>query len=183
MTTTFTRKAIVRWGRVALPPEIAYGVRDAPGVDVRMVTWDEVMEDRRKRQREILRLKRQGQPERRAYRLIVRYFDQYWYSGWQTYLDGVNDCQWVDKHGKHLRGPIMEAFPVLEPTLFETECEYGRWERWKIEFAEQYKRREQDGRPVGVAYVWWDGDDGKLEPVKERSTNARSEVPARAPSD
>ena len=178
MTTTFTRKGIERWGGQPLPPEIAYGVRDAPGCDIRMVSWDEVMEARRDCQREILRRKRQGLPERRAYRLEVSYFDQWAYGGWHAFLHGLHDYRWLDKPDKHLRGPIMAAFGVLDPTLFETEGEYWRFKQWKMEFAEQYKRREQDGRPVGVAYLWWDGDDGEIEPV-----NARSIVRARAPGD
>ncbi len=171
MTTTFTRKGIEWWGGQSLPPEVAYGVRDAPCMDMQMVSWGEVMDARRRRQREILRRKRRGQPRRRAYRLEVSYFDQWAYGGWHALLDGLEDDRWLDKPDKHLRGPIMAAFPILVPTLFEMDDEGSRFERWKIAFAEQYKRREQCGRPVGVAYLWWDGHDGNLGPVKERTTN------------
>ncbi len=181
MTTIVTRKGIIRWSRNPLPPEIAYSVCDAPGAPVRMVTWDEVMDIRRQRQREILECKRRGHPQRRAYRLLVRYFDQWCYGGWQTYVDGINDSRWVDQNAKWLQGPLMAAFPVLGPTLFEIEDEYSRWERWEIKFAEQYRRREQCGRPVGVAYVWWDGESAEVEPAKEKAPSVVPALPGRAP--
>lgn len=49
----------------------------------------------------------------------------------------------------------MDAFPLLLPLWDPRE----QWNRWKEEFAARYARRRQDRRPLGVAYVWWDGRD------------------------
>jgi len=42
------------------------------------------------------------------------------------------------------------------PPLFGA-LEFEMWQQWKSEFAKRLARRQQNKRPVGVDYVWWDG--------------------------
>ena len=74
--------------------------------------------------------------------------------GWQAFIDGLDYHVWIDRDRKWSKANLMRLFPV---TLFG-------WEEWKAAFAETYKRRKQDGRPVGVAYLWQRGRELSLSP-------------------
>lgn len=154
MTAIITRGWLETWGQNPAP-DLAYIISD-PLQGRRVVTWGEVMEDRRKRQGKTLDWKRRPPREVHAYKLWVAYFDQDLMGGWQAFIDGYRgDWQhaWIDRDRQWLRATLMQAFPLLLP--FGEE--WRRWEAWKPEFARVYQRRRQDRRPLGVAYVWWDG--------------------------
>lgn len=158
MTTIIRRSALVAWGRNP-PPELAYmvcgersGMLPAHPDGRRVVTWPEVMEDRRERQREELARKRHV-PEAKAHKLWVAYFDQRFYGGWHGFLENRDGCVWLRDHDS-AREKLMRLFPLVLP-LESVEGDFrSQWALWMEEFARTYKRRTQDRRPVGVAYVW-----------------------------
>lgn len=55
---------------------------------------------------------------------------------------------WVNRDMPYNVERLMELFPM--GTLFRTN--FHEWMPW---FAAKYKRRRQDGKPVGVAFLWW----------------------------
>lgn len=149
MACLVERSALVAWGRNPAP-DLAYVVGD--GRSYRKVTWDEVIEERRKKQSARLRLIREV-PEWRACRVQVAYFDQDLMGGWQAFLTdwrGRGGDTWIDRDGRWAVGQLMNIFPLVLTLGTERE----QWEQWKVAFAGQYARRRQDGEPVGVAYVW-----------------------------
>jgi hypothetical protein len=159
--TIVSRSGAKHWAGRLLPPDVAYIVNGVP------VTWSQVMENRRRRQAEILRRKRHVE-EWRAVKLWVAYFDQSLMGGWHAFLDGISRWRvWIDRDRPWCRKALMDLFPVVEPGLFDEESYFPHcplWERWKVEFAMRYRRRTQDRRPVGVAYLWRRGDELRLQP-------------------
>lgn len=161
MTTIITRSALIAFGRQPAP-EIASIVRDWSGVE-KVVTWADVMRARHERQARQLRMKRYPARQRRAFKLWVAYFDQTFYGGWHAFLDGVGNhtprC-WINKQKPELRRYIMRLIPLTLPL----GSDFQQFDDWMIAFAQRFKRRSQDGKPVGVTYLWWDGGcrDGSL---------------------
>lgn len=162
MMSIITRKFFESMGQNP-PKELAYVVSDFRGR--RMVTWAEVIETRRRNQVECLERKREwGQYPWRAHRLSVAYFNQTFFGGWHAFLEdyrGTDHRIWIEKEGESLFKPLMEIFPLILPLGSEHE----QWEQWKVSFAEQFERRRQDGRPLGVAYIWWNGRDLPRHPA------------------
>lgn len=155
MASLTTRSALVAWGCTNIRPDLAYVVSDERG-DRRVVTWAEVIEARRERQKRHLELIRQTIP-RRAYRFSVRYFDMPLMGGWQSALDdwrGHSYGTWPDRDLRWFKPMIMSAIPL---GLLPLGSEGDQWAAWKIEFAHRFKRRIKDRRPMGVAYIWWRG--------------------------
>ncbi len=109
------------------------------------------MEARRERQQAILDRKRAANPWR-AVRLTVAYFDQTLMGGWHAFLDSISGCGhvWIDRDAKYLQEHLMRLFVVNW---------FIRWHEWKIAFANKFKRRMQDGKPVGVAFLWKRGNE------------------------
>jgi hypothetical protein len=146
MTTIIKRSALVFHGHNPAP-DVASVVVDHTG-ERRVVTWSDVMRNRRERQQRILRDKTTVR-RLRAYRVYVEYFDQSLMGGWQAFIDrGDADHAWIDRDCRWLKEPLMKLFPIL---LF------GDWHEWKVEFARRFTRGQRDGRPRGCAFVWWDG--------------------------
>ena len=174
--STITRSALVFWGRNP-PPELAYLTRRHMAEPFRMVTWDEVMDAKRKRQSEILEHKRDPGPQRRPWMVWVFYNDTDIYGGWHCYLIRY------DENGKWLMRPsqeLMRLFPLVLP-LGDIR---DQWHNWKVEFARQYKRRMHHGKPEGMTPVWWDGWNGEIELAKERTANVQGRATARvAPTE
>ena len=149
------RSALIYWGQNPAP--------DVARVEVdamhrrHVVTWADVMRERRERQRQRLEYKRQV-AEWRAYKLWVAYFDQPLMGGWhaflETYRTGFDQRIWIDRDREWMRPKVMELFPLVAPC-----SEPMQWRRWKTAFAEAYERRRQDDQPLGVAYIWWNGRD------------------------
>ena len=153
VVAVMNRKAVEFWGQKPAPPDLAY-IQFDHAHRRRVVTWAEVMQHRRERQREHLDLIRRT-ANVRAHKLWVAYFDQSLMGGWQAMIEdyrGRGFDVWIDRDCRRLMLPLMELFPLVLPSGSERE----RWERWKPEFARQYERRKQDRRPLGVTYVWWD---------------------------
>jgi hypothetical protein len=147
LSTIITRKALIHWGGQAPASNVTYIVAEDHGPRT-VVTWEDVHAARRERQRLILQRKRESKAWR-AVRLSVAYFDQDLMGGWQAFLDGIDpwDHVWIDRDGKPFIERIMEVVPL--PMLFK-----DNWHDWKIAFAQHYQRRRQDGKPVGVAFLW-----------------------------
>jgi hypothetical protein len=145
LTTIITRKALAHWVGQTPAPDVAYVVAEDHGSRT-VFTWADVHAARRERQRLILYRKREAKSWR-AVRLSVAYFDQDLMGGWQAFLDGIDrwDHVWIDRDGKSFKEPIMGMFRL---GLF------AEWNDWKIAFAERFERRRQDGKPVGVSFLW-----------------------------
>ena len=175
MTTIMDRSAMVFWGHNP-PPEVAYITRPHVGVPWTVVSWDEVMDAKRKRQAEILEHKRDPGRQRRPWMVWVFYNDTFIYGGWHCYLNRY------DENGKWLMKPsqeLMRLFPLVLPIGSIDD----QWHNWKVEFAGQYKRRMHHGKPEGMTPVWWDGWHGKLELPTEKARSVVPALPGRAPSD
>jgi len=156
VTTIITRKGIIAWssllGSPRIPaPNVAGAVSDENGR--RIVTWDDVMRMRREHQRHRLQLKRYVEPWR-ACRLSVAYFGTGLMGGWHAFLDDLQEHAWIDKYCKWLTPVLMKMFPLA--LKFRGHDWSGRpaWEAWKEAFAKKFKRRRQEGKPVGVVYLW-----------------------------
>ena len=165
LSSVITRSALVAWGRNP-PPDLAYLTSNACG-DRHIVTWGEVMENRRKRQAERLELIRRHVPLR-AYRFSVRYFDMPLMGGWQSALDdwrGQPYGRWPDRDLQWFKPLIMKAVPL---GLLALGSEGDQWAFWKTEFACKFKCRMRDGRPMGVAYIWWDGSSSNVPELISR---------------
>ncbi len=153
------RKAVEYWGGIKAPPELAF-VHIDHAHRRRIVTWGDVMTARRERQRRRLELKRHVE-RRRAYKLWVAYFDQELMGGWHAFLEDYRgDPYRIWVRADWLREALMEAFPLVVGG--------DQWQRWKAAFAECFERRRQGRRPLGVAYVWWDGRDTPRPIVSQR---------------
>lgn len=136
-------------------PDLAYIISDHHGQ--RVVTWEDIHQERRRRQRQRLEQLRRGQQELRAYKLWVAYFNQDLMGGWHAFVDTYGTAwqghAWIDRDRRWQQPLIVKAFPILLPLWPEHEL----WERWKVAFACRYARRRHHGEPLGVAYLWWDG--------------------------
>lgn len=142
------RSAAPYWLGRELAPNVHSLVKDHPGDPWRTVTWDEVHDERRKRQAERLRRKREGGVVRRkAIRISVRYFDIEFYRGWHTYIDGIGFSIWL--RGREGDERLMELFPQPQVLLFGS-----RWQDWMVWFASAYQRGTFDSHPRGVIYCW-----------------------------
>ena len=152
------RSALVFWGHNP-PPELHSIVDDGSGR--RIVTWADVMNLRRQRQRSRLELIRDV-PVWRAYRLWVGYFDQDLMGGWHAFLNdhrGDGYRIWIDRDRSWLIPRLLAEFPLVSAVGTEHE----QWGRWKISFATKFERRRQDGEAVGVLPVWWNRRDSPCE--------------------
>lgn len=152
--TIFTRSALEFHGHNPAPDVasviVERGIR-------RIVTWAEVMDARRKWQCELLNRKR-FTLEWRAYKLWVGYFDQALMGGWQAHLEdfrGAGYREWIDRDRSWLKPMLMKAFPLV----LDLGTEQYQWGLWKVAFAKRFERRKHDRRPLGVAYLWWNGRD------------------------
>jgi hypothetical protein len=131
-----------------LPPGIAYAISDGDGF--RVVTVAQARENRKVRQRLILTRRREPGRLPEAFKVWVGYFDQWLMGGWQAFLTNRRGEAWVDRDRKFLKGALMKAFPVCLPFGEDGQL----WDDWKPAFAARYQRRQQDGKPLGVAFAW-----------------------------
>lgn len=151
MSTVMTRSALVHWGHNP-PPEVHSVIVDDSGRHV--VTWSDVMKERRERQQRNLLRKLKSFPWR-AYKLWVAYFDQTFFGGWHAFLENKDDRTWITPSRCSWPIPqLMDLYPLVLPTGREDDRE-----RWKIEFAARYRRRTHHRKPLGVTYLWWNGQE------------------------
>lgn len=146
-TTFISRNAFVfKLRGFTPPPDVACYVNGEP------VTWAEVMEIRRERQRRILEWKRRDFAGRwRPVRVTVRYFDQWLKGGWHTYFDAAGGySHWVRKD--RYERALMEMFPVRNPRspLFPVANFY----EWMEAFARTYTKGQFCRRPRGCRIIW-----------------------------
>lgn len=154
--TIINRSALIAWGRQNIPADLAYIQIDHGRDSRQVVTWRDVMENRRKKQNERLRLIRHVN-QWRACKLWVAYFDQWLMGGWHAFIDSYRGDErhlWT-RRGNFITRGLMVEFPLVLPLGDEAQS----FEAWKIEFAKRYQRGTHDGKPRGVAYVWWNGHD------------------------
>lgn len=165
MPAIIMRSALVFHGHNP-PPEVAMVEVDCGRhFGRRVVTWAEVMERRRERQRQILERRRQPDVRPlRAYKVWVAYFGEGLMGGWNAFIENLDGRTWIDRDRKWLMGALMQLFPLVLPLGLDGDD----WEAWQIAFARHFKRRTQRRQPLGVAYVWWDGWD-----VLKRSNGGR----------
>jgi hypothetical protein len=77
---------------------------------------------------------------------LVRFFDQDFYGGWHTYLDGVGGfSQWI----RVPFGDQDNPFDLL--TLYPLAKTYREW---MPAFARKYHKGRHHRRPRGVAFMW-----------------------------
>lgn len=155
MTTIITRKALMPGGLAyhpdrIVPPDLVSIVIDWRG-ERHVVTWAEVMANRRERQR--LRLEwLRSVDEWTACKLRVAYFDQALMGGWHAFLEDRRGDTWIDRDAKWQIPTLLKLFPLGN----------GDWRAWKVAFAKKYKRRRQDRQPLGVVYLWRCGREPRI---------------------
>lgn len=149
MIAIIMRSALVAWGHNP-PPELHSIVSDHHGR--RVVTWSEVVSQRRERQQLILERKRHA-TKCQAFKVWVAYFDMFIFGGWQCFIENRDSCIWIDRDRKHLKSILLKRFPLV----LDLGGEHETWELWKVEFARRFRRRAHHKHPLGVAYAWWDG--------------------------
>lgn len=147
------RSALVAWGRTP-PPELHSIVSDGINSPRRIVTWADVMNTRRERQRDRMNDIRYS-AGRRVFRVWVAYFDMELFGGWHAFIDRGErqHGEWIDRDRSWLKPILLKTFPLLLPLGSESE----QWAAWKVEFANRYQRGKHDKRPRGCHFVWWDG--------------------------
>ena len=157
--TYVNRKALATWnleirsGEITLPSEFA-GVSDG-----KVMTWRDVMQVRRERQKDILVTKRSCYDQVQKKPLYVWVF---WcpgisgiFKGLWTYIVGIGG----DYHGGGRKGElagqlldeVMRLFPLVDKPLF---LDYQYYESWRREFVKKYTRGEHCGHPQGKAPIW-----------------------------
>jgi hypothetical protein len=152
MTTIISRSALAFHGHDPAP-DVHSVVIDHRGR--RVVTWADVMADRRARQERILARKRHVERER-ACRIWVAYFDQDLYGGWHAFLGdhrGRRGEAWVNKG--RCDGPLASRLMDLFPLVLDFgDSPKERFGRWMVAFARRYRRGTHHGRPRGCAFLW-----------------------------
>ena len=134
MTTIIMRNAFFLKNN-PLPPDVSCLVDGKP------VTWAEVIEKRRIRQRQILRNKRRSS-EWRLVRVTVWYNAAWLYGGWHAYIEGVSFARrWVRNEADEAM--LMSLFPLAD-----------NFRDWKPAFAERYQRGTCGGKPRGSVFCW-----------------------------
>jgi hypothetical protein len=145
MTTILMRSALIFHGHNPAP-EI-HSIEIGPGGQRHVVTWQDIHRARRAHQVQVLQRIRATETMR-AYRVWVAYFHQWFFGGWQAFIDNGNASHWIDRDRPHLKEALMREFPLSS---------LSDWESWKVEFARVFTRGTRCRKPRGVAIVWWDG--------------------------
>lgn len=178
--THINRKAIETWnpkirnGEITLPPEFAavsYG---------KVLTWDDVKQRCRERQKELLEQKRSCYGQIQKEPLYVWVF---WcpgisgiFEGLWTYIVGLGGDYdgggYKRQLSGHLLDDVMRLFPVTDQTLFSLKDDWRERERWMEEFIRRYQRGCWCGRPQGKAPVW-----AEVEGTRIRRIIGRAEWP------
>jgi hypothetical protein len=184
------------WPGILQPPPDVAGY-ESNGIYRRAVTWDMVMERRRKRQAARFEEIEENYDSEEIKR-VPMYVWVFWcpgvggfafsgfaFKGWWLYLIGRNYSN--GKYmGFELTKKIMDLFPLVEANLFGPPDE----EKWKREFVKQFPRGLWCGKPQGKALVWaevsrygieklerteWVHDRGDLANVDDAARHAARE--------
>lgn len=142
MATLITRSFIVNMGGTP-PPDLAYVLNG------RVVTWAEVMVNRRARQARELEWRRRDHRGRwRPLRLSVRYYDMFIMGGWHGYLHGAAGFEHWLRYDRY-KAELMKLIPLLPPLLPADD-----WGAWLKLFARAYQTGVADRKPCGATTVW-----------------------------
>ena len=157
----------IRAGEIKLPPEFAC-VSDG-----KVLTWDDVKQGRRERQKAILEQKRSPYDQIQKKPLYVWVFwcpgiNDFIFKGWWTYFVGLGR----DYHGGGYKGEVagrlkddlLRLFPLVEPNLFETN-----WDEWMKRFVKKYQRGRWCGKPQGKSPVWAEVQGGSIKRILGRA--------------
>jgi len=153
--TTIMKRSFAETMGVEWPPEVAYVVGDSVYGERRAVTWDEVMEARRERQRERLeQIQRPDPPHAVPCYVWVFRVPGWLYGGWWCYVVtryeeiAVNFPR-IHRHHFGLALSIMRAAPCgFLPFL---EC----FDDWMPAFAKKHPRPPtRDPREAGTLVGW-----------------------------
>lgn len=175
---SINRRALETWnpqirrGEIKLPPELAC-VSDG-----KVFTWDEVIQSRRERQKEILEQKRSSYGQIQKKPLYVWVFwcpgvGGFAFRGWWTYVVGVGR----EYHGGgykgelagHLLDDVTRLFPVAGQTLFSWKYGWREREKWMKGFIKRYRRGTWCGRPQGKAPIWVEVKGGSIRKILGRA--------------
>lgn len=137
------------WGKP--PKKCHHYVRESPFEDFKMITWDDIINERRKKQRAIMSWIRRSE-NFRIYAVIVFWYpgiNEIFFRGWHVYLKGIKESfDYKDIHQLH--SILQQKFPIVLK-LYEDKREQCNF--WKEEFAKRYKRKLWNGKPMGIQYV------------------------------
>lgn len=128
----------------------------------------DLLRDKRKRMENRLWMKREDHTVHR----ICLYVWVFWcpgifgfaFRGWWTYLigQGISEGKFL---GHKMKMRLMELFPLVEPTLFES----GSYEQWQIEFVKRYQKGSHCGKPQGKSPLWAEVTGKSIEKLLERT--------------
>lgn len=146
MTTIIMRNAFFLKGR-DIPRDVSHWI------DGRPVTWAEVIEARRVKQRRILRNKR-STAEWRPVRITVWYNPSWIYMGWHAFIDGIG-CQrkWI--RNDRDEAMLLACFPLAD-----------NFQTWKPAFAEKYQRGTLHDKPRGSVFCWGLVSGGHIQELR-----------------
>ncbi len=141
MMRSFAEHMGVNW-----PPDWVMLVDGVP------VTRQQVREGRRQKQADRMERIRNTHTHRRVIRITVRYFDQFFYGGWQAYVDWTGgESHWA-RRGSYLADQLMRAFPLTLDAAFPVnERDYHTWLQ---AFAQAYPSGKHDKKPRGMLKCW-----------------------------
>jgi hypothetical protein len=120
---------------------------------VRDVTWDEVMAERRARQRERLADINRDVTEKRAVQVNVKHYGNGLLGGWQAYLIAPgNDDRAISNWRRYDCSDLMKRFPLNQhgAPLFPCTDKHD----WMVAFAHTYRRGTFHGKPWGATTCW-----------------------------
>jgi hypothetical protein len=143
MATLITRSFLENMGRTDLRPDLACIVNG------KVVTWADVMRNRRARQARELEWRRRDHTGRwRALRLSVRYYDMFIMGGWHAYLHAAGGYEYWLRYDRY-KEELMALLPLLPPLLPADD-----WHAWLKLFARAYRVGTADRRPRGALTIW-----------------------------
>lgn len=135
--------------RPPIPPEVHHYEVPYHSAPWKAITWKEIMDARRERQRMILERKcHDYDGSWRPVFLDTRFYDMDIYGGWQCYIYGIDFAHWIQDSQRGQENTFMEMFP-LRDGLFPLN-----FYNWKRVFAETYTRGTFCDRPRGRVMIW-----------------------------
>ena len=161
----------IRAGEIKLPPEFACVFNG------KVLTWEDVKQRRRERQKTLLEQKRSSYGRIQVKPLYVWVF---WcpgisgfFEGLWTYIVGLGR----EYHGGgykgqlagHLLDDVMRLFPVIEQTLFSLKDDWREREKWMKGFVKRYQRGFWCGKPQGKSLIWAEVEGSHIRRILGRA--------------
>lgn len=148
VTSIMTRSAVEFLSGKPASPELHSVQIDARG-DRRVVTWAEIMQDRRDHQAKILEWKRHVE-HWEACRLSVWWspgIGGTFFRGYHAWLSRIGEDRW-------LRYPDVALWVRLFPLVLPLGGERDLWAMWMTAFVNSYPAGRKCGKPRGAAIIW-----------------------------